>query len=85
MIVFSGKIPHYSLPPARCQDEDVNIAILSQFSKEFNVDDIYQNESRTLIARLPSLVESIHVELPANIPVSMETHQKLVLCFCLSL
>eukprot|EP00250_Pteridium_aquilinum_P014660 c22126_g1_i1 orf=370-2133(-) len=67
-----GKIPHYSTPPVRPQHEQLDTAIVSAFSKEFNIEDVYRDESSTVIASLPPLVESVHVELPANAPVSME-------------
>lgn len=67
-----GKIPHYSLPPVRLQHEQVDTAIVSEFSKEFSVEDVYRDESSTVIASLPSLIESAHVELPASVPVAME-------------
>lgn len=67
-----GKIPHYSLPPVRLQHEQVDTAIVSEFSKEFNIEDVYRDESSTVIASLRSLIESAHVELPASVTVAME-------------
>ncbi|MCO5569575.1 hypothetical protein L7F22_023290 [Adiantum nelumboides] len=67
-----GKIPHYCMPPARPQYVQEDTAILSEFSKEFNVEDVYRDERSTVISSLSSLVDSVHFELPPNAPVSME-------------
>lgn len=62
----------------RPQHEQVDTAIVTEFSKEFNIEDVYRDESVTVIASLPSLVESTHVELPANAPVGMEIPESKV-------
>ncbi|KAH7300426.1 hypothetical protein KP509_24G062000 [Ceratopteris richardii] len=67
-----GKIPHYCMPPTRTQHEPEHAAIVSAFSKEFNIEDVYQDERSTVISSLPSLMESAHFELPANAPVAMD-------------
>lgn len=67
-----GKIPYYTLPPTRLQDEPVEASIVLEWGREFNIEEVYKDESLAVIASLPSVAESTHVEMPANVPVAME-------------
>lgn len=62
-----GKIPYYTMPPARSEDPS-EAKIVSEFGKEFNVDDAYGNES-SFIGSLKSVDDFNPVEVPANCPV----------------
>lgn len=67
-----GRIPHYTLPPQRLEDAQVEAAIVSKWSREFNIEEVYKDEIPAIIASLPSLAEGVHLEVPANHPVEME-------------
>ncbi|RWR81169.1 guanine nucleotide-binding-like protein NSN1 [Cinnamomum micranthum f. kanehirae] len=68
-----GKIPYYSLPPIRNQGENLESAIVSELGKEFNVDDIYQEES-SFLGNLVSVDDYHHVEVPPSSPVNLDEH-----------
>lgn len=75
----SGKIPYYSLPPIRNQGENLESAIVSELGKEFNVDDIYQEES-SFLGSLVSVDDYHHVEVPPSSPVNLDEHMLEVCC-----
>lgn len=65
-----GKIPYYTLPPTR---ENVNLetAIVSEFSKEFDIDEVYKTES-SFIGSLSSVEDFRHVEVPPGNPLNFD-------------
>eukprot|EP00249_Psilotum_nudum_P013802 c24521_g1_i1 orf=382-2205(-) len=70
-----GKIPYYTMPTVRSADLQLESAIVSEWGREFDIDEIYNNEQTTVIADLPSLIESSHVEMPGNAPALMDTYE----------
>ncbi|KAM0949332.1 putative GTP-binding protein, orthogonal bundle domain superfamily [Dioscorea sansibarensis] len=66
-----GKIPYYTLPPVRNQVNNVEAVVVSEFGKEFNVDDVYKTES-SFIGTLPSVEEFNHVEVPPSSPPNFD-------------
>lgn len=63
-----GKIPYYTMPPVRDQGEPSEAKIVSQFSKEFNIDEVYNSET-SFIGNLKPTVELDHVEVPSSCPL----------------
>eukprot|EP01018_Ginkgo_biloba_P010385 Gb_31371 [translate_table: standard] len=68
-----GKIPYYTSPPTRNKGEHLESAIVSGWGKEFDVNEIYKEES-AVIDSLHYLIDSSHVEMPANSPLNMDAH-----------
>lgn len=66
-----GKIPYYTLPPIRNEGENLESAIVSEMGKEFNVDEIYKQES-SFIGSLVSVEDLRHVEVPPSCPVNFD-------------
>eukprot|EP00262_Sarcandra_glabra_P007510 TRINITY_DN20376_c0_g1_i1.p1 TRINITY_DN20376_c0_g1~~TRINITY_DN20376_c0_g1_i1.p1 ORF type:complete len:599 (+),score=150.76 TRINITY_DN20376_c0_g1_i1:134-1930(+) len=66
-----GKIPYYTLPPIRNQGENLESSIVSELGKEFNVDDIYKEES-SFIGSLVSVEDYRHVEVPPSSPLNFD-------------
>ncbi|KAF3796313.1 Guanine nucleotide-binding protein-like [Nymphaea thermarum] len=66
-----GKIPYYTFPPVRNQGEKLESAIVSELGKEFNVDEIYGEES-SFIGSLVSIADASHVEVPPSSPVNLD-------------
>ncbi|XP_031502375.1 guanine nucleotide-binding protein-like NSN1 isoform X2 [Nymphaea colorata] len=66
-----GKIPYYTFPPVRNQGEKLESAIVSELGKEFNVDEIYGEES-SFIGSLVSVADASHVEVPPSSPVNLD-------------
>ncbi|KAG5567310.1 hypothetical protein RHGRI_002765 [Rhododendron griersonianum] len=61
-----GKIPYYTMPPTRNQEEPSEAKIVSELGKEFNIDEIYSSES-SYIGSLKSFDDVKHVEQqPSN-------------------
>lgn len=67
----AGKIPYYTLPPIRNEGENLEVAILSELGKEFNVDDVYKGES-SFIGSLVSAEDFKHVVVPSSSPLNMD-------------
>eukprot|EP00252_Welwitschia_mirabilis_P018350 TRINITY_DN40782_c0_g1_i1.p1 TRINITY_DN40782_c0_g1~~TRINITY_DN40782_c0_g1_i1.p1 ORF type:complete len:629 (-),score=180.64 TRINITY_DN40782_c0_g1_i1:431-2317(-) len=65
-----GKIPYYTVPPTR-NAEHSESAIVSALGKEFDVNDIYREES-VMMEKLHSLMDSLHIEMPSNAPPCMD-------------
>lgn len=65
-----GKIPYYTLPPARDQGI-LDSAVVSELGKEFNVDEVYKNED-SYIGSLPSIEDFHHVEVPPSAPLPFD-------------
>ncbi|XP_072989909.1 guanine nucleotide-binding protein-like NSN1 isoform X2 [Typha latifolia] len=62
-----GKIPYYTLPPIREQEDNSDAVIVTEFGKEFDVDDVYKTES-SFIGSLASVEDFRHVEVPPGSP-----------------
>ncbi|KAA8543470.1 hypothetical protein F0562_021035 [Nyssa sinensis] len=66
-----GKIPYYTMPPTRNQDEPIEANIVSELGKEFNIDEVYTSES-SFIGSLRSSDDVNHVEVPPSCPLSFD-------------
>lgn len=66
-----GKIPYYSLPPVRNQGEPSEAKIVSEFAKEFNIDEVYKSES-SFIGSLKSADDFNPVEVPSSHPLKFD-------------
>lgn len=66
-----GKIPYYTMPPTRNQEEPSEAKIVSELGKEFNIDEIYSSES-SFIGSLKSFDDVKHVEVPPNCPLNFD-------------
>lgn len=58
------------MPPVR-DDADLETTIVSQFSKEFDIDEVYKSES-SFIGSLVSAEEFRHVEVPHGAPLNFD-------------
>ncbi|KAJ6833576.1 guanine nucleotide-binding protein-like NSN1 [Iris pallida] len=65
-----GKIPYYTLPPNR-EQVDLETTIVSEFGKEFNIDEVYKTES-SFIGGLSSVEDFRHVEVPPGNPLNFD-------------
>lgn len=50
-----GRIPYYTLPPKRNSEVAGSTGLVETWGKEFNADEVFQRESRLVIAGLPSM------------------------------
>ncbi|TMW84976.1 hypothetical protein EJD97_024032 [Solanum chilense] len=66
-----GKVPYYTLPPTRNEGEHLEVKIVSEFGKEFNIDEVYGSES-SIIGSLKSVNDFNPVEVPSNRPVNFD-------------
>lgn len=66
-----GKIPYYTMPPVRNQDEPSEARIVSELSKEFNIDEVYSGES-SFIGSLKSVDDLQPVEVPPSNPIKFD-------------
>ncbi|KAG6717522.1 hypothetical protein I3842_04G104600 [Carya illinoinensis] len=66
-----GKIPYYTMPPTRNQGEPSEAKIVTVLGKEFNIDDLYNNES-SFIRNLKSVDDLNPVEVPPSCPLSFD-------------
>ncbi|KAK7279101.1 hypothetical protein RJT34_24145 [Clitoria ternatea] len=66
-----GKIPYYTMPPVRDQGESSEAKIVSELSKEFNIDEVYSNES-SFIGSLKPADEFDPVEVPPSCPLNLD-------------
>ncbi|KAL5562088.1 hypothetical protein UlMin_031835 [Ulmus minor] len=66
-----GKIPYYTMPPARIQEEPSEARIVTELGKVFNVDEVYNGES-TFIGSLKSVDDFQPVEVPSNHPLKFD-------------
>ncbi|KAF9688377.1 hypothetical protein SADUNF_Sadunf02G0191100 [Salix dunnii] len=66
-----GKIPYYTMPPARDQGEPSEARIVSEFGKEFNIDEVYNGES-SFIGSLKSADDFNPVEVPPSCPLNFD-------------
>jgi len=65
-----GKIPYYTLPPTR-DGVDLETTIVSEFGKEFDIDEVYKTES-SFIGNLASVEDFRHVEVPPGAPLNFD-------------
>lgn len=70
-----GKIPYYTMPPARNQGEPLEAKIVSELGKEFNIDEVYNGES-SFIGSLKSADDYNPVEVPPSCPLNFD--EKLI-------
>ena len=69
------------MPPNRDQGEPSEAKIVSEFAKEFNVDEVYNNES-SYIGSLKSVDDFSAVEVPSSHPHPLDlTEMMLEVCF----
>lgn len=68
---FPGKIPYYTMPPVRNQDEPSEAKIVSELGKVFNIDEVYNGES-SFIGSLRSVDDFEPVEVPPSQPVKFD-------------
>ncbi|XP_023753203.1 guanine nucleotide-binding protein-like NSN1 [Lactuca sativa] len=67
-----GKIQYYTMPPTRNEGEEgMEAKIVSELSKEFNVDEVYGTES-SYIGSLKSVIEFNPVEIPPSDPLAFD-------------
>ncbi|KAE9617554.1 hypothetical protein Lal_00035028 [Lupinus albus] len=66
-----GKIPYYTMPPVRNQGEPSEAKIVSEFTKEFNIDEVYNGES-SFIGSLKSSDDFNPVEIPSSCPLKLD-------------
>ncbi|KAG5252157.1 guanine nucleotide-binding protein [Salix suchowensis] len=66
-----GKIPYYTMPPVRDQGEPSEARIVSEFGKEFNIDEVYNGES-SFIGSLKSADDFNPVEVPPGCPLNFD-------------
>ncbi|XP_010464304.1 PREDICTED: guanine nucleotide-binding protein-like NSN1 [Camelina sativa] len=66
-----GKIPYYTMPPKRDQGGHAESKIVSELSKEFNIDEVYSGES-SFIGSLKTVNEFNPVEVPSNGPLNFD-------------
>ncbi|KAF8094634.1 hypothetical protein N665_0358s0016 [Sinapis alba] len=66
-----GKIPFYTMPPKRDQGEHAESKIVTEFAKEFNIDEVYSGES-SFIGSLKTVNEFNPVEIPSNTPLNFD-------------
>lgn len=74
----TGKIPYYTMPPTRNQEEPSEAKIVSELGKEFNIDEVYGSES-SFIGSLKSFDDVKHIEVPSNCPLTFD-EQMLEVC-----
>ncbi|KAM5563139.1 guanine nucleotide-binding protein-like NSN1 [Rosa sericea] len=66
-----GKIPYYTMPPARSQEEPSEAKIVSKLGKELNIDEVYNGES-SFIGSLKSVNDFHPVEVPPSCPLNFD-------------
>lgn len=66
-----GKIPYFTLPPARAGSQLMESAIVGEFGKEFDVDEVYKTET-SFIGSLASVDDFLHVDVPPSSPLNFD-------------
>ncbi|CAM8959287.1 unnamed protein product [Rhodiola kirilowii] len=66
-----GKIPYFTMPPTRSEAGCSEVKIVSEFGKEFNVDEAYSGES-SFIGSLKTLDDLQAAEVPPSDPLSFD-------------
>ncbi|KAG0569975.1 hypothetical protein KC19_6G129400 [Ceratodon purpureus] len=75
-----GKIPYFTTPPLREVSEHTEFgAIVSEWGKEFDVDAVFKDEANAVIAGLPSLADSSHVQMNSSAPLTMDVDESLTM------
>lgn len=74
----SGKIPYYTMPPVS-EAEPSEAKIVSEFSKDFNIDEVYNGET-SFIGTLKSTIDLDPVEVPSSCPLNFD-ETMLEVCF----
>lgn len=67
----TGKIPYYTVPPARSQEEPSVAKIVSELGKALNIDEVYNGES-SFIGSLKSVNDFHPVEVPPSCPLNFD-------------
>ncbi|CAI8601969.1 unnamed protein product [Vicia faba] len=65
-----GKIPYYTMPPVS-EAEPSEAKIVPEFSKDFNIDEVYNGET-SFIGTLKSTVDLDPVEVPSSCPLNFD-------------
>lgn len=74
-----GKIPYFTTPPVREVSEHAEFGtIVSDWGKEFDVEAVFQNEASAVIAGLPSIADSSHVQMSSSAPLNMDVDDSLI-------
>ncbi|XP_047316067.1 guanine nucleotide-binding protein-like NSN1 [Impatiens glandulifera] len=66
-----GKIPYYTMPPIRNQEEPSEAKIVTELGKEFQIDEVYSGES-SFIGSLRSVNDVDHVVEVPNCPLNFD-------------
>ncbi|KAF4386969.1 hypothetical protein CsatB_024933 [Cannabis sativa] len=67
-----GKIPYYTMPPVRSQDEPTEAKIVTELGKVFSVEEVYNGES-SFIGSLKSVDDFMEpVEVPPSNPLKFD-------------
>lgn len=66
-----GKIPYYTMPPVRHQEEPSEARIVMELGKEFNIDEVY-NEESSFIGSLKSVDDFHQDEVPPSCPINFD-------------
>jgi nuclear GTP-binding protein len=78
-----GKIPYYTLPPARNNDDIGEAVIISELGREFNTEELYDAEA-SYIGNLASVDDYRHVKVPPLPPPKFDEdmlEEVIVCCF----
>lgn len=67
------------MPPSRKQEAS-EVKIVSEFGKEFNIDEVYNGES-SFIGSLKSVDDFHPVEVPPSCPLDFDENM-LEVCYC---
>lgn len=70
-LFVTGKIPYYTMPPVRDQGNPSEANIVSEFSKEFNIDEVYSSES-SFVGSLKAADDFNSVEVPPSCPLNLD-------------
>lgn len=69
---------YFTIPPVREVSEHAESTIVSDWGREFDVEAVFKNEESAVIAGLPSMVDTLHVEMPSSAPLTMDVDDSLV-------
>ncbi|CAK9309971.1 unnamed protein product [Citrullus colocynthis] len=70
-----GKIPYYTMPPVRSQVEPSEARIVTELGKEFDIDEVYGDES-SFIGSLKSVNDFNPVEVPPSCPLNFDENMQ---------
>lgn len=60
------------MPPQRDAGQQLESAIVSEWGKEFNVDEVFERERSAVISGLQTLQDAPHMEMPGSRPPTMD-------------